>query len=179
MPHEFQTILFLHHLSQQHLSVQVPVAVVVPRGLWDEPWQLQVLESSLAEPQGWAAAAPSQGLSRQRKLEVTRNRRQWNKASKCKSRWKHFKVTSLFSCLHYSGKQKEEFSRYSCYHCCYHFFHHLPLDEYIQIMCQNLFFLNHLSCLKVEVKITSAFPTLFYTYQCKTHAQETSAMEIT
>lgn len=33
--------------------------------------------------------------------------------------------------------------------------------------------------LEVEVKITSAFPSLFYTYQYKNHAQETSAMEIT
>lgn len=33
--------------------------------------------------------------------------------------------------------------------------------------------------LKVEVKITPAFPTLFCTYQCDNHAQETSALEIT
>jgi len=33
--------------------------------------------------------------------------------------------------------------------------------------------------LKAEVKITSAFPTLFCTYQCNNDAQETSALEIT
>lgn len=117
MLHGCQTVLFLHCLSQQHLSVQVPVTVVVPQGLWDEPRQLQVLDSFLTEPQGWTAAAPSSCPDPSRE-----NRRHWNKASKCKSRWKHLKVTSLFSCLHYSGKQKEAFSRYSCYHCCYHFF---------------------------------------------------------